>query len=99
MVDCIERGPGRHGVSNAFFLYLRDLDGNRIEVYTNDYMIPDPDFKPIKWKLSDPRRATFWGHQAPHSWFDEASLVEDINTGEFMPTSDAKEVGKPDFMT
>ena len=25
----IERGPGRHGISNAFFLYIRDPDGHR----------------------------------------------------------------------
>src|SRR5699024_920600 len=29
MADNIERGPGRHGLSNAFFLYLRDPDGHR----------------------------------------------------------------------
>ena len=29
----IERGPGRHGISNAFFLYVRDPDGHRIEIY------------------------------------------------------------------
>ncbi len=99
MGDCIERGPGRHGLSNAFFLYLRDFDKNRIELYTNDYIIPDPDFEPIKWKLSDPRRATFWGHHPPKSWFEEASLVEDINSGEFVPTSEPCEVGKPEFLT
>lgn len=27
----IERGPGRHGLSNALFLYLRDPDGHRLE--------------------------------------------------------------------
>ena len=32
--DRIERGPGRHGVSNAFYLYLRDPDGHRVEIYT-----------------------------------------------------------------
>ena len=85
--------------SNAFFLYLRDFDKNRIELYTNDYIIPDPDFEPIKWKLSDPRRATFWGHHPPKSWFEEASLVEDINSGEFVPTSEPCEVGKPEFVT
>ena len=26
-LDSIERGPGRHGISNAFFLYVRDPDG------------------------------------------------------------------------
>ena len=33
----IERGPGRHGISNAFFLYVRDPDGHRLELYTSDY--------------------------------------------------------------
>lgn len=95
----IERGPGRHGLSNAFFLYLRDADLNRVELYTNDYIIPDPDFQSIKWKLSDPRRATFWGHMPPRSWFDEASLVEDIRTGELQPTQDGQLQGRPEFLT
>ena len=30
--DHIERGPGRHGVSNAYYLYLRDPDGNLLEI-------------------------------------------------------------------
>ncbi|HET7087497.1 MAG TPA: 3,4-dihydroxyphenylacetate 2,3-dioxygenase [Anaerolineae bacterium] len=99
MVGSMERGPGRHGLSNAFFLYLRDPDLNRIELYTNDYIIPDPDFEPIKWKLSDPRRATFWGHWAPRSWFDEASLVEDIRTGQLLPTQEPLMAGRPEHVT
>ena len=47
----IERGPGRHGISNAFFLYMRDPDGHRIEIYCSDYMTVDPDLEPIKWNL------------------------------------------------
>ncbi|MFQ5576787.1 MAG: 3,4-dihydroxyphenylacetate 2,3-dioxygenase [Anaerolineae bacterium] len=99
MSGSIERGPGRHGLSNAFFLYLRDPDLNRLELYTNDYLIPDPDFEPIKWTLSDPRRATFWGNYAPKSWFDEASLVEDIHTGHLLPTRQPPMAGRPDFIT
>ncbi|MBI4458659.1 MAG: 3,4-dihydroxyphenylacetate 2,3-dioxygenase [Acidobacteria bacterium] len=99
MGSAIERGPGRHGISNAFFLYLRDPDRNRIELFTSDYLIPDPDFTPIKWTLSDPRRATFWGHQPPQSWFEEASLVEDIRTGEFLPTAKPLLAGRPSFVT
>lgn len=71
----IERGPGRHGLSNAFFLYLRDPDGHRIEFYTSDYYTGDPDFAPIRWDINDPQRGTFWGHAAPACWFEEASLV------------------------
>ena len=32
----IERGPGRHGISNAFFLYICDQDGHRTEIYCSD---------------------------------------------------------------
>lgn len=99
MVNAIERGPGRHGLSNAFFLYLRDPDGNRIELYTNDYIIPDPDWKPIRWSINDPRRATFWGHTPPPSWFNEASLVESIQTGELLPVHEAQMRDRPDFVT
>lgn len=95
----IERGPGRHGISNAFFLYLRDPDGNRIELYTGDYLIADPDWKPIRWSINDPKRATFWGHAPPPSWFNEASLVESIITGEFITPTAPHLKDRPDFVT
>ncbi|MGH2569323.1 MAG: 3,4-dihydroxyphenylacetate 2,3-dioxygenase, partial [Bacteroidota bacterium] len=98
-VHSIERGPGRHGLSNAFFLYLRDPDGNRIELYTGDYIIADPDWKPIRWSINDPRRATFWGHTPPASWFNEASQVENILTGKLLPVSEPKLKDRPDFVT
>ncbi|GBD08728.1 Manganese-dependent 2,3-dihydroxybiphenyl 1,2-dioxygenase [Candidatus Thermoflexus japonica] len=99
MGEAIERGPGRHGLSNAFFLYLRDPDGNRIELYTNDYLIPDPDWEPIRWSINDPRRATFWGHIPPRSWFEEASRVAHILTGEWMPVREPMLVDRPVFVT
>ena len=75
-VDNIERGPGRHGISNAFFLYVRDPDGHRIEIYCSDYQTVDPDLEPIRWDLKDPQRQTLWGSPAPKSWFEEGSLFE-----------------------
>lgn len=74
----IERGPGRHGISNAFFLYVRDPDGHRIEIYCSDYLTVDPDLEPIKWDLKDPQRQTLWGAAAPKSWFDEGSVFEGV---------------------
>ncbi len=97
-LDGMERGPGRHGVSNAFFLYLRDEDGNRIELYTGDYLSADPDWVPIRWKLNDPQRQTFWGGPTPASWFDEAMLVRSVKTGEFMPVAEPKIVDRPDYL-
>jgi catechol 2,3-dioxygenase len=73
--DVIERGPGRHGVSNAFFVYLRDPDGHRIELYSCDYYTGDPDHKPLRWSVRDVRCRSFWGTQAPDSWYDESSSI------------------------
>ncbi len=71
----IERGPGRHGVSNAFFVYLRDPAGHRIELYSCDYYTGDPDHRPLRWSVSDPRCRSFWGTRAPDSWYEESSEV------------------------
>lgn len=95
----IERGPGRHGLSNAFFLYVRDPDGHRIELYNGDYLTSDPDFKPIRWDINDPMRQTFWGHEAPDSWFNEASSVLDVITGKKVEQKVAKlKQHKPTFI-
>jgi catechol 2,3-dioxygenase len=77
-LEAMERGPGRHGISNAFFLYLRDPDGHRVELFTSDYLTVDPDFEPIRWKLRDAQRQTLWGHPAPRSWFAEGTPFEGV---------------------
>jgi catechol 2,3-dioxygenase len=74
----MERGPGRHGISNAFFLYVRDPDGHRIELFTSDYLTVDPDLAPIRWTLRDPQRQTLWGHAAPKSWFEEGTCFTGV---------------------
>jgi 3,4-dihydroxyphenylacetate 2,3-dioxygenase len=73
--DVIERGPGRHGVSNAFFVYLRDPDGHRIELYSCDYYTGDPDHKPLRWSVNDPRCRSFYGTRTPDSWYEESSVL------------------------
>ena len=94
----MERGPGRHGVSNAFFLYLRDPDGNRIELYTGDYISADPDWIPIRWKLNDPQRQTFWGAPTPASWFNDAMLVRSPRTRRFASLTAPKIKDRPDYL-
>jgi hypothetical protein len=74
----IERGPGRHGVSNAFYVYLRDPDGHRVEIYTSDYYTGDPGHPVLRWDVSDPRRRDFYGHAVVPSWYTEATTVLDL---------------------
>ena len=81
------------------FVYLRDPDGNRIELYAGDYLTADPDAEPIRWSLEDPRRQTFWGHFAPDSWFQEAALVQSIHENGFMPVAEPLLQPKPRFVT
>ncbi len=77
--DCIERGPGRHGVSNAFYLYLRDPDGHRVEVYTQDYYTGDPDNPVVTWDVHDNQRRDWWGNPVVPSWYTDGSLVLDLD--------------------
>ncbi|KAB1643948.1 3,4-dihydroxyphenylacetate 2,3-dioxygenase [Gulosibacter chungangensis] len=71
--DEIDRGPGRHGISNALFLYLRDPDQHRIELFNTHYQFIDLETPPIRWDISNPRRAQLWGMPASRRWFFEAS--------------------------
>jgi catechol 2,3-dioxygenase len=95
----IERGPGRHGLSNALFVYMRDPDGNRIELYANDYLTADPDAEPLRWALEDPRRQTFWGHFAPTSWFEEAMLIQNAHGDRFVTPRAPLLNDRPDYVT
>jgi catechol 2,3-dioxygenase len=98
MGDAIERGPGRHGITNALFLYLRDPDGNRVELFACDYLTVDPDFEPIRWALNDPRRQTLWGHYVPRRWFEEAMAVQSITDGTFLPTQPPQLTSTPTYV-
>ncbi|MCK9511035.1 MAG: 3,4-dihydroxyphenylacetate 2,3-dioxygenase [Pigmentiphaga sp.] len=82
--DNIERGPARHGISNALFVYIRDPDGNRFELYTGDYLTTDRDAAPVRWNVNNPRRQTLWGPPPPRRWYEESMSVASIETGAIM---------------
>lgn len=75
--DEIDRGPGRHGISNALFLYLRDPDQHRIELFNTHYQFIDLETPPIRWDTSNAKRAQLWGMPASRRWFFEASEFPD----------------------
>ena len=92
-LDSIERGPGRHGVSAAFYLYTRDPDAHRVEVYTTDYFTGDPDFEPLRWDVEDPRRRDYWGGNVVSSFYTDASAVFDLS-GDEVKTEEPAEPGE-----
>jgi catechol 2,3-dioxygenase len=72
--DHIERGPGRHGFEGAFFIYLLDPDGYRIELFDGNYQTIDSELEPRVWQASAGRQP--WGFPAQESWFRNASRFE-----------------------
>jgi len=71
----IDYGPGRHGVSNAFFIYVRDPFGNRVEIYHGDYS-RDLDREPIRWTYEEyhDQGLSWWG-QVPPERFRETNPI------------------------
>jgi len=77
--DKIERGPGRHGVSNAFYVYLLDPEGHRIEIYSQDYYTGDPDNPVVVWDVHDNQRRDWWGNPVVESWYKKGSRVLNLD--------------------
>lgn len=58
-------GPGKHGLSQAIYLYVTDPgSGLTVEIFTNGYLIFEPDWEPIVWSMEEFAFAgTVWGEQ------------------------------------
>ncbi|WP_298362119.1 VOC family protein [uncultured Bradyrhizobium sp.] len=57
----VDLGPGKHGISQAFYTYLRDpASGIRLEIFAGGYLIFDPAWEPIKWDAQEIERGLFW---------------------------------------
>lgn len=72
----VEFGPARHfSPGLARFLYLRDPDGHRTELFPSHYQTIDIEDEPIRWQAPD---FQIGGWQTPpERWFKEAtSFVE-----------------------
>ncbi len=67
----IEAGPGKHGISQAYFMYVFEPGGNRIELFGDaGYLIFDPAWKPITWKEEDLDKGIIWfGSPLPAEYF------------------------------
>lgn len=96
LAGTMDRAPGRHGIGNAFFIYFRDPDGHRTEIFSSHYNVIDIDHAPKRWELSDTRRSQLWGFPAPRKWFMEASEFEGVEVKE--PLMNAAPVTLEDFL-
>lgn len=60
----VEMGPGKHGTTQAYFLYVFEPGGNRIELFGDTgYLIFDPDWETVVWDVSnetDLEKSSIW---------------------------------------
>jgi catechol 2,3-dioxygenase len=70
----IDAGPGKHGLTQAFFVYVFEPGGNRIELFSGGYSINDPDWQPVIWDGANVEKAVVWyGGALPDSFFSLAT--------------------------
>jgi catechol 2,3-dioxygenase len=87
--ESVERGPGRHGPGGMLFVYLRDPDGYRVEVFNSHYQTIDIEIEPVRWDASALSTNARWGLPALEKWYIEASEFADV------PTKDPAEPQRP----
>ncbi|GAA0991100.1 VOC family protein [Subtercola frigoramans] len=57
----IDIGPGKHGATQAQFLYVFEPGGNRVELFGDvGYLIFDPAWKPLTWTEKDVDKSLIW---------------------------------------
>ncbi len=77
--DLVEFGPARHfSPGLARFLYVRDPDGHRIELFPSHYQTMDIEDEPLRWQAPD-FKIGGW-QRPPQKWLDEASAFASLST-------------------
>lgn len=71
-----EEGPGRHGMDGAYFIYIRDPDGHRVELFDGHYQTIDAELEPKQYppQIAAPP----WGKPTLASWFHVGSEFQGI---------------------
>ncbi len=75
----IEAGPAKHNISQAFYLYLYEPGGNRVEIYSGSYLAFAPDWQPIIWRKAERGRGVYWGGTLPESFKTYGTPVIDVS--------------------
>lgn len=76
--ECIEHGPGRHGLGHSYYVYVRDPDGHRSELLLPAIQVIDRYDEPVACILDPNTTGNRWGFPPPSSWFDEADAFTGI---------------------
>ncbi|RMF76221.1 MAG: catechol 2,3-dioxygenase [Chloroflexi bacterium] len=70
----IEGGPGKHGTTQAYYMYVFEPGGNRVELFGDTgYLIFDPDWQTVIWDVAnevDLEKSSIWfGGHLPKTFY------------------------------
>jgi catechol 2,3-dioxygenase len=66
----IEFGPGRHGMGEQDYLYVREPGGARIEINTGGYRLYVPDWETKKWTPAQGSNSFYRNMPSPDSMME-----------------------------
>lgn len=85
----VETGPSKHNNSQAFYIYVFEPGGNRIEIYTSGLFVFAPDFETVTWDEASRGTGVYWGGALPDSFLNYATPpLDDAGTPEFVEPFD-----------
>lgn len=73
----VERGPQRHGFDHMLYVYFRDPDGHRVEIFVQPIQLIDLEEEPHEWGTIGTQPQP-WGRPSPRSWFFETTPFDGI---------------------
>ena len=90
----IEAGPGKHGISQAYFMYVFEPGGNRVELFGDaGYLIFDPAWKPVTWREDNLDKGIIWfGSPLPTEYFLYGTPHVDMAATASTETSSKEEI-------
>jgi catechol 2,3-dioxygenase len=66
----LEFGPGKHGMGEQDYLYVRDPSGMRVEINAGGYRNYEPDWEPIRFEPQQGSLDFYGNRPMPHSMFE-----------------------------
>jgi catechol 2,3-dioxygenase len=74
----IEFGPGRHGMGEQDYLYVREPSGLRIELNAGGYRNFAPDWEPVRWLPSQGSNSIYRNIAMPETMMESFPTVDEL---------------------
>ena len=72
----IEFGPGKHGMGEQDYLYVRDPSGMRVEINAGGYRTYEPDWETVRYEPQQGSNVFYKTLSMPHSMFESFPAVD-----------------------